>query len=41
MGSYLLVDLGLVSRQPFVIGLGVAGLSIALGGFAYMRRGVR
>lgn len=39
MGSYLLVDLGLVARKPFVIGLGVVGLTVALGAFAYVRRG--
>ena len=38
LGSYLLVDLGLVARQPFIIGLGVAGLVVALGTFAYVRR---
>lgn len=41
LGSYLLVDLGLVARKPFVIGLGVVGLSVALGAFAYVRRGAR
>lgn len=41
LGSYLLVDLGLVARKPFVIGLGVVGLAVALGAFAYVRRGVR
>jgi hypothetical protein len=38
LGSYLLVDLGLVARQPFIIGLGFAGLLVALGTFAYVRR---
>lgn len=38
LGSYLLVDLGLVARKPFVIGLGLAGLATALGAFAYVRR---
>jgi hypothetical protein len=39
LGSYLLVDLELVARKPFVIGLGVVGLAVALGAFAYVRRG--
>jgi serine/threonine protein kinase len=38
LGSYLLVDLGIVERKPFIIGLGFAGLLVALGTFAYMRR---
>ena len=38
LGSYLLVDLGLVARKPFVVGLGFAGLLVALGTFAYVRR---
>lgn len=38
LGSYLLVDLGLVERKPFVIGLGLVGLATALGAFAYVRR---
>ena len=37
LGSYLLVDLGLVARKPFVIGLGFTGLAVALGTFAYVR----
>jgi hypothetical protein len=41
LGSYLLVDLGLVSRKPFIIGLGVLGLAVALGAFAYVRRRAR
>jgi hypothetical protein len=41
LGSYLLVDLGLVARKPFIIGLGVVGLVVALGAFAYVRRGGR
>jgi serine/threonine protein kinase len=41
LGSYLLVDLGLVSRKPFIIGLGFTGLLVALGTFAYVRRGPR
>src|SRR5262249_17265514 len=38
LGSYLLVDLGLVQRKPFIIGLGFTGLFVALGTFAYARR---
>lgn len=38
LGSYLLVDLDLVSRKPFIVGLGLAGLLVALGAFAYVRR---
>ena len=34
----LLVDLGLVARQPFIIGLGFAGLLTAMGTFVYVRR---
>jgi len=41
LGSYLLVDLGLVARKPFIIGLGFAGLLVALGTFVYVRRGLR
>jgi len=41
LGSYLLVDLGLVARKPFVLGLGVVGLAVALGAFAYVRRGTK
>lgn len=41
LGSYLLVDLGLVARKPFVIGLGFVGLLVALGAFAYVRRGAK
>ena len=41
LGSYLLVDLGLVARKPFIIGLGAVGLVVALGAFAYVRRGAR
>jgi hypothetical protein len=37
LGSYLLVELGLVERKPFIIGLGIAGLVIALGTFEYVR----
>jgi serine/threonine protein kinase len=38
LGSYLLVDLGLVARKPFIVGLGFAGLLVALGTFVYVRR---
>jgi hypothetical protein len=38
LGSYLLVELGIVDRKSFIIGLGFAGLLIALGTFAYVRR---
>jgi serine/threonine protein kinase len=41
LGSYLLVDLGLVARKPFIIGLGIVGLAVALGAFAYVQRGAR
>ncbi len=41
LGSYLLVDLGLVQRKPFIIGLGIVGLAVALGAFAYARHGAR
>jgi hypothetical protein len=37
LGSYLLVDLGLVTLKPFIVGLGLAGLLAALGSFAYVR----
>jgi hypothetical protein len=37
LGCYLLVDLGLVSRKPFIVGLGLAGLLVSLGAFAYVR----
>ena len=38
LGSYLLVDLGLVNRKPFIIALGLLGLVAALGAFAYVRQ---
>jgi hypothetical protein len=38
LGSYLLVELGIVDRKVFIIGLGFAGLLAALGTFAYVRR---
>jgi hypothetical protein len=37
LGSYLLVDLGVVARKPFVVSLGFAGLVVALATFAYVR----
>jgi hypothetical protein len=37
LGSYLLVELQLVGRTPFVIGLGALGLLLALGTFGYVR----
>jgi len=41
LGSYLLVDLNLVARKPFIVGLGFVGLAVALGAFVYVRRGPR
>ena len=38
LGSYLLVELGIVDRKSFIIGLGFAGLLVALGTFACARR---
>jgi serine/threonine protein kinase len=38
LGSYLLVDLHLVNRKPFIIGLGFIGLLVALSTFVYVRR---
>ncbi|PWU21013.1 MAG: hypothetical protein C5B50_02735 [Verrucomicrobia bacterium] len=40
LGSFLLVHLDLVKPKPFIIGLGLAGLTVALAAFAYVRRGV-
>jgi len=37
LGSYLLVELDLVARKPFIIGLGFAGIALALGALAYVR----
>lgn len=37
-GSYLLVDLGLVARKPFVIGRGIPGLLVALAAYGYVRQ---
>jgi serine/threonine protein kinase len=41
LGSYLLVDLGLVAPKPFIIGLGLLGLVVALGAFLYVKHGTR
>ena len=41
LGSYLLIELGLVNKKPFVIGLGLAGIVLALGAFVYARRAPR
>jgi hypothetical protein len=41
LGSYLLVYLDLVARKPFIIGLGLLGLAVALGAFIYVQRGTR
>ena len=38
LGSYLLVELGIVDRKTFIIGLAFTGLLLALGTFAYVRR---
>ncbi len=38
LGSYLLVHLDLVARKPFIIGLGLLGLAVALGAFIYVQR---
>lgn len=38
LGSYLLVELELVAKTPFILGLGFAGMIAALGTFAYVRR---
>jgi hypothetical protein len=37
-GSYLVVDLHLIDRKPFIIGLGFVGLLVALSTFVYVRR---
>jgi serine/threonine protein kinase len=37
LGSYLLVDLGLVAKKPFIIGLGLFGLAASLGMFGFLR----
>jgi serine/threonine protein kinase len=41
LGSYLLVYLDLVARKPFIIGLGLLGLLVALGAFLYVKQGTR
>jgi serine/threonine protein kinase len=38
LGSYLLVDLGLVNRKPFIVALGISGLLLALGAFLFVQR---
>jgi hypothetical protein len=38
LGSYLLVDLGLVDRKSFILGLGMVGLCFAMGAYFYMKR---
>jgi hypothetical protein len=41
LGSYLLVHLNLVARRPFILGLGLLGLAVALGAFSYVKLGTR
>jgi ABC-type Na+ efflux pump permease subunit len=41
LGSYLLVHLDLVARKPFIIGLGMLGLVVALSAFVYLKYGTR
>jgi serine/threonine protein kinase len=41
LGSFLLVDLGLVARKPFIVGLGLVGLAVALGALIYGRWSAR
>lgn len=38
LGSYLLVDLQLVARKPFILSLGSVGVLVALAAFFYVRR---
>jgi len=38
LGCYLLVNLGLVAREPFIVGVGLTGLLVALGTYVYVRR---
>jgi serine/threonine protein kinase len=38
LGCYLLVQFQLVAQRPFIIGLGFAGLLVALGTYAFMQR---
>jgi hypothetical protein len=40
-GSYLLVDLSLVAKKPFVVWLGTAGFVLAVCTYAYLRRAAR
>lgn len=37
LGSYLLLDLDLVPKKAFVLALGLAGLTIAVGAYLYLR----
>jgi serine/threonine protein kinase len=41
LGSYLLVDLDLVQKRPFVFALGILGLLVAIGTYAYLRYAAR
>jgi len=41
MGSYLLVDLNLVPAKPFIVGMGMVALMVALGAYFNVRRGMR
>ena len=41
LGSYLLVYLDLVARKPFIIGLGLLGLAVALSAFIYVKHGTQ
>jgi serine/threonine protein kinase len=41
LGSYLLVQKELVARKPFIIGLGLLGLMVALGTFIRVKHGIR
>jgi hypothetical protein len=36
LGSYLLIDLNLVPKKPFILGLGAIGLITALVAYAYL-----
>jgi serine/threonine protein kinase len=38
LGSYLLIDLDLVPRKPFVLSLGAVGLVVALSAYVYLLR---
>lgn len=37
LGSYLLVEIGLVARKPFIIGIGCTGILIAVATYLYVR----